>query len=79
MIYAKYIRYFLQSNEVKSSNHMEKEGLSRALDFLHSKCLEIDTLITDRHRQISKFVCNQYPAIDHRYDVWHISKGLFIS
>ena len=44
---------FLQSNEVKSSNHMEKEGLSRALNFLRAKCLEIDTLITDRHRQIS--------------------------
>ena len=58
---------------------MEKEGLSRAFDFLHAKCLEIDTLITDRHRQISKFVCSQYPAIDHCYDVWDISKGLFIS
>ena len=58
---------------------MEKEGLARALDFLIANSLEVGTLITDRHSQISKFVVKQYPAIEHRYDVWHISKGLFIS
>ena len=70
---------FVQSNEVKSSNHMEKEGLARALDFLSTNYLEVVTLITDRHSQISKFVGKHYPAIEHCYDVWHISKGLLIS
>ena len=69
----------VQSNEVKSSNHMEKEGLARALDFLIANSLEIGTLITDRHSQISKFVGKQFPAIEHRYDVWHDSKGLLVS
>ena len=69
----------VQSNEVKSSNHMEKEGLARALDFLIANSLEVGTLITDRHSQISKFVGKQFPAIEHRYDVWHISKGLLVS
>jgi len=64
-----------QSNEVKSSNHMEKEGLARALDFLGSNELQVGTLITDRHKQIDKFVGKQYPHIEHHYDVWHVSKG----
>ena len=54
---------------------MEKEGLVRALNFLSANYLEVGTLITDRHSHISKFIGKQYPAIEHRYDVWHISKG----
>ena len=54
---------------------MEKEGLTRALEFLSANALQVDTLITDRHKQISKFVSTKYPDINHRYDVWHISKG----
>ena len=59
----------VQSNEVKSSNHIEKEGVIRALDFLSANSLEVGTLITDRHSQISKFVGKQFPAIEHCYDV----------
>ena len=35
--------------------------------------------MTDRHSQISKFVVKQFPAIEHHYDIWHISKGLLVS
>lgn len=38
----------VQSNEVKSSYHMEMEGLVRALDFIHQQELEIGVLVTDR-------------------------------
>ena len=55
---------------------MEKEGLSRALQFL------IDqhhlNIATDRHRQVSKFLCNKYAEIEHQYDKWHISKGTLV-
>ena len=62
-----------------SSNHMEKEGLSRALQFLiNQHHLNIATLITDRHKQVSKFLCNKYPDIKHQYDIWHISKGTLV-
>lgn len=54
---------------------MEMEGLTRALEFLSANSLEVGTLITDRHKQINKFVSKQYPNIEHQYDVWHISKG----
>ena len=55
---------------MKSSNRMEKEGLCRALMFLAS-----GMLVTDRHKQINKFLNKKYPEIEHRYDVWHVSKG----
>ena len=56
----------LQSNKVQSSNHMEKEGLARALEFLTGNSLQVKTLITNRHKQISKFVSKQYSEIVHR-------------
>ena len=64
----------MQSNEVQSSNHMEKEGLARALEFLTSNSLQVKMVITNRHKQINKFVGKQYPEIELCYDVWHIIK-----
>ncbi|XP_065907620.1 uncharacterized protein [Dysidea avara] len=55
---------------------MEKEGLSRALQYLHDNSLTIGMLITDRHKQINKFMSQSYPDIEHQYDVWHVAKGL---
>ena len=66
----------LQSNEVKSSNHMEYMGLVRALRFLVDHSLRVATLVTDRHNQISKYMAEVKPEIEHRYDVWHVSKGM---
>ena len=56
---------------------MEKEGLSRALQYLHDNSLTIGMLITDRHKQINKFMSQSYPDIEHQYDVWHVAKGKF--
>jgi solute carrier family 8 (sodium/calcium exchanger) len=64
----------MQSNEVKGSYHMEKEGLARAIQFLKKKKFNIGVLVTDRHRQISKWLRENFPAIDHRYDIWHVAK-----
>ena len=66
----------LQSNEVKSSNHMEHMGLVRALRFLADHSLHVATLVTDRHNQIAKYMAEVKPEIEHRYDVWHASKGM---
>eukprot|EP00057_Strongylocentrotus_purpuratus_P024708 XP_011679182.1 PREDICTED: uncharacterized protein LOC105445380 [Strongylocentrotus purpuratus] len=66
----------VQSNEVSSSNAMEKEGLSRGMANLYEHGLEVGTLITDRHPQVAKWVRDTYPNVDHRYDVWHIAKGI---
>ena len=55
---------------------MEKEGLSRAIEFLSANSLDIQTLVTDRHKQIAKFISDKHPTIEHRYDVWHVCKGM---
>lgn len=62
------------SSEVGGSCHMELEGLRRSLDFIH-EWLDISTLITDRHRQIAKFIRENHDIL-HLYDIWHIAKGL---
>ncbi|XP_068760318.1 uncharacterized protein [Montipora capricornis] len=66
----------VQSNEVKNSNAMEKEGLQRSLQFLTDEGLSVDTLITDRHVQIRKQMREKWPAVKHRLDGWHIGKGI---
>ena len=55
---------------------MEKEGLCRRIEFLSANALDITTLVTDRHNQISKFVGKKHPSIEYRCDVWHVSKGM---
>lgn len=54
---------------------MEKEGLSRGIDFLESKGLSIKNLVTDRHRQVNKWLRDNHPGIKHYYDMWHVAKG----
>ncbi|KAM7281105.1 uncharacterized protein ISCGN_006077, partial [Ixodes scapularis] len=46
----------LQSTEVKSSNHMEMEGLKRSLEFLLSRGLSVHVLVTDRHIGVNAFM-----------------------
>ena len=54
-------------------------GLERCLAKLTELGLEVGNLITDRHAQVAKWLRENYPNIDHRFDVWHIAKGeLFI-
>ena len=54
---------------------MEKEGLVRALQKLSDYDLDVDTIITDRHPQISKHIRTEHPHITHLYDIWHVAKG----
>ena len=58
---------------------MEKEGLVRSVKLLKKKKLKIGTLVIDRHAQIAKWVRENMPTTDHRYDIWHMAKcKLFI-
>ena len=65
----------VQSNEVKGSYHMEKEGLLQCMNYLGENSVQVDTLITDCHKQINKWLRETYPSVKHRYDVWHVAKG----
>ena len=46
----------------------------RSLRMLKKKKLKIDTLVTDRHKQIAKWLKENAADIDHRYDIWHLAK-----
>ena len=52
----------LQSNEVPNSNHMELEGLKRAMRKLDEEEIKILHLITDRHSQVIR-TFNYYSSI----------------
>lgn len=65
----------MQSNEVASSCHMEKEGLVRVLKFLEDHGLQVEVLVTDRHTQISKWVRENRSEVKHYFDVWDVAKG----
>ena len=69
---------FKQSNEVTSSNAMEKEGLLRCVKFLFAVGLTISHLITDRHSAITKWIYENLD-VNHRFDIWHVAKGLCVS
>ena len=32
-------------------------------------------MVTDRHIQVSSYMANEKPEIEHAYDVWHVAKG----
>ncbi|XP_056467733.1 uncharacterized protein LOC130406660 [Gadus chalcogrammus] len=64
----------VQSNEVGGSSHMEKEGLKRSLALLDARGVTIDSIVTDRHPQIQKFLRDN--NITKFYDVWHMEKEL---
>ena len=55
---------------------MEKEGLHRVMEFLRGENLTVGVLVTDRHRQINKWLREMHPNVKHYYDVWHVAKGI---
>ncbi|XP_062592075.1 uncharacterized protein LOC134253565 [Saccostrea cucullata] len=59
----------VQSNEVKSSSHMELEGLIRTMAYFCDMEVEIGTLVTDRHVQVNKWVRENLPNTRHEFDV----------
>lgn len=52
---------------------MEKEGLVRSLMFLEACGIDIDSIVTDRHPQVQKFLRER--NVNHYFDVWHFAKG----
>lgn len=55
---------------------MELEGFKRVIKKFSKSGLVVGKLVTDRHRQLAKYVRENVPAITHMYDVWHIAKGI---
>ena len=57
---------------------MEKEGCIRAMEFIENQGLEVGLFVSDRHIQISKWMHEEMPETDHKYDVWHIARSKFV-
>ncbi|XP_033096404.1 uncharacterized protein LOC117100721 [Anneissia japonica] len=55
---------------------MEKEGLVRSIASLRECGVSINTLVTDRHSQIRKWMKDNPADVHHKCDIWHISKSL---
>ena len=51
---------------------METEGLKRVLNYHH---MQVGVLVTDRHKQINKWLWENHANITHYYDVWHVAKS----
>uniref|UniRef100_A0A1X7TQ31 THAP-type domain-containing protein n=1 Tax=Amphimedon queenslandica TaxID=400682 RepID=A0A1X7TQ31_AMPQE len=65
----------VQSNEVSGSTNMEKECFMRGMKIFEVYDLPIKMLVTDRHKQLGKYIREDLPQIDHKFDVWHIAKS----
>lgn len=55
---------------------MEKEGLHRIMEFMKGEDVRVGVLVTDRHRQINKWLRETHPTVKHYFDVWHVAKGI---
>ncbi|XP_064472535.1 uncharacterized protein LOC135387046 [Ornithodoros turicata] len=66
----------VKSTEVSSSNAMEAYGLQKCLAFLEVHDMTVDTLVTDCHSGIKAMLRRLCPHIKHRFDVWHVVKGV---
>ncbi|XP_077060976.1 uncharacterized protein LOC143713532 [Siphateles boraxobius] len=69
----------VQSSEVPNSSWCELEGLKRSVGLLRGKDLHLATLITDRHRQVAKWVREELSpeGTQHYFDVWHIAQSMY--
>ena len=56
------------------SHVLKKEGLVKVIKKLQEYGLEINTLVTDQHRQIAKWM-KIVPNITYYFDIWHLAKG----
>ncbi|KAF4112999.1 hypothetical protein G5714_005544 [Onychostoma macrolepis] len=64
------------SSEVPSSSWCELEGLKHSIRFLTEQHMQVSALITDRNRQVAKWVREELcpKGTSHFFDIWHIGK-----
>lgn len=59
-----------------NSQRMELDGLKNLIFLFESNGLQIDSLTTDRHKQVRCFLRKERPNINHQFDVWHVGKNI---
>ena len=59
----------VQVSETTSSVAMENVGFKRTLDSLLDAGLQVEVAATDRHVGIQKVLREEYPNIEHQFDM----------
>ena len=59
-----------------TSAKMELDGLKQILQRLEDNSIEINSLTTDRHKQVRCFLRKYRKDILHQFDVWHFAKNI---
>ena len=66
----------VQSNEVKSSYHMELEGLQRTIQLFNRSQVKVRAIVTDHLRQIAAWLKKNWQGIKRYFGCWHIAKSI---
>ncbi|ROL54877.1 hypothetical protein DPX16_19547 [Anabarilius grahami] len=53
-----------------------REGLQRCLRQLEHGGVRVQTIVTDRHPAVMKFLKESRPDVVHKFDAWHMAKGV---
>ena len=62
--------------KARNSAKMELPGLKFLLQSMEERNLTINSLTTDRHRQVISYMKKEKPDINHQFDIWHVSKNI---
>lgn len=66
----------VQTSKGKGSSPLELVGFKECLEQLERNDFTVSTIATDRNKQLSKWLREQRPGINHRYDPWHFAKNI---
>ncbi|XP_030233960.1 uncharacterized protein LOC115559293 [Gadus morhua] len=66
----------LYSTEAGSSVAMEPLGFKRGMKEIMGDGLDIEVMTTDRSTSIRTIMREEFPNVQHEFDIWHTAKGL---
>ncbi|KAK0155186.1 hypothetical protein N1851_002510 [Merluccius polli] len=65
----------VQCTEATSSGAMEPMGFRRGMNDLLDTGLDVEVMATDRSTSIQKIMREEFPHVQHEFDIWHTAKG----
>ena len=70
-----FFKIFQQRNEAGSSQGMEFLAFQQCMSYLQKQGVTLESLITDRHSSIAKYMREQFTKVSHYFDLWHLRKS----
>ena len=64
-----------QRNQAGSSQGMEFLAFQQSMKYLQKQGVTLESLITDRHSSIAKYMREQFAKATHYFDLWHLRKS----